>query len=73
MEESWGLEDYSDGSPTRSIDPVCGMTVDESKAAGKAEFAGQFYYFCSKECKRNFEEEPRYYIGLGQLEEPAHF
>ena len=68
MEESWGLEDYSDGTPTLSVDPVCGMTVDESKAAGKAEFAGQVYYFCSKECKKNFEEEPRHYIALAELQ-----
>jgi YHS domain-containing protein len=68
MEETWGLHDYSDGTPTLSIDPVCGRTVDESKAAGKAEFVGQVYYFCSKDCKRNFEEQPRHYIELGQLQ-----
>jgi P-type Cu+ transporter len=68
MEESWGLQDYSDGTPTLSVDPVCGMAVDESKAAGKAEFAGQVYYFCSKDCKRDFEEAPRHYIELAELQ-----
>jgi YHS domain-containing protein len=29
------------------IDPVCGMNVDPSKAAGKYEHKGQLYYFCS--------------------------
>ena len=26
-------------------DPVCGMTVDENKAAGKSEYQGRTYYF----------------------------
>ncbi|HEV3331466.1 MAG TPA: YHS domain-containing protein [Bryobacteraceae bacterium] len=62
MEETWGLHDYSDGTITASVDPVCGTVVDESKARGKFEYAGQFYYFCSKDCKRTFEEEPSRYI-----------
>ena len=63
MEETWGLQDYSDNSSTRSIDPVCGMEVEESQAAGKTSYAGQVYYFCSKECQKNFEQDPGYYIG----------
>ena len=39
------------------------MTVDESKAAGHVEYAGQFYYFCSKDCKKAFEEKPSRYFG----------
>jgi Cu+-exporting ATPase len=64
MEESYGLQDYSDGSVTASVDPVCGKVVDESKATGYVEYAGQFYYFCSKDCKSTFEEEPSRYYGL---------
>jgi YHS domain-containing protein len=26
-------------------DPVCGMTVDEKKAAAKSEYMGKTYYF----------------------------
>ena len=63
MKEPFGLKDYSDQSHTHSVDPVCGMTVDESKAAAKTTYAGQTYYFCSKECQRNFELEPAHYIG----------
>lgn len=29
------------------IDPVCGMTVDPATAAGKFDYEGQTYYFCS--------------------------
>jgi YHS domain-containing protein len=44
-------------------DPVCGMDVDEKKAAGKSEYKGQPYYFCSPGCKRSFDKEPEKYLG----------
>jgi len=28
-------------------DPVCGMVIEPASAAGKAEHAGETYYFCS--------------------------
>lgn len=63
MEESYGLQDYSDGQAVFSIDPVCGARIDEAKAAGKTGFEGQMYYFCSKDCQQAFEEEPGRYAG----------
>ena len=66
MEESYGLQDYSDGSVTASIDPVCGKTVDESHSAGKVNYAGEDYYFCSHQCRSDFEEEPSRYAGMAQ-------
>ena len=42
-------------------DPVCGMTVDEAKAAGKSDYQGQTYYFCAPVCKRKFDEDPAKY------------
>ncbi|HEY3455487.1 MAG TPA: heavy metal translocating P-type ATPase, partial [Bryobacteraceae bacterium] len=36
-------------------DPICGMTVDPSNAAGKSELDGNTYYFCSLGCKRKFD------------------
>ncbi|HWC02728.1 MAG TPA: YHS domain-containing protein [Methylomirabilota bacterium] len=44
-------------------DPVCGMTVDEKKAAATASFQGQTYYFCSAGCKATFEQAPAKYVG----------
>jgi YHS domain-containing protein len=44
-------------------DPVCGMDVDEKKAAGKSEYNGQTYYFCSPGCKKSFDKEPEKYVG----------
>jgi YHS domain-containing protein len=42
-------------------DPVCGMNVDEKKAAATAVYRGQTYYFCSKNCKATFEKTPEKY------------
>ncbi len=39
-------------------DPVCGMEVDPRKAAGRSNYRGATYYFCSGGCKRKFEENP---------------
>lgn len=46
-----------------AIDPVCKMTVDESKAAGgKSEYNGKTYYFCSPVCKTKFDANPKQYV-----------
>ncbi len=42
-------------------DPVCGMQVDEQKAAAKSEYKGRTYYFCHKVCKEKFDKEPAKY------------
>ncbi len=43
-------------------DPVCGMEVDEKEAAGKSEYKGKTYYFCSPGCKKGFDENPEKYL-----------
>lgn len=43
-------------------DPVCGMNVDESKAAATSSYKGQTYYFCAKRCKESFDKEPEKYL-----------
>jgi Cu+-exporting ATPase len=44
-------------------DPVCGMDIDPATAAGKPEYKGQTYYFCSLGCKKSFDKEPGKYLG----------
>jgi YHS domain-containing protein len=44
-------------------DPVCGMQVDEQTTAGKSEYQGKTYYFCSPGCKRHFEKDPERFVG----------
>ena len=63
MEETYGLQDYSDGSEVSSRDPVCGMVVNQDRAAGKTEYAGQTYYFCSTVCQQQFEDGPADFLG----------
>ena len=44
-------------------DPVCGMDIDPNTAAGKSEYKGQTYYFCSAGCKNSFDKDPEKYVG----------
>jgi YHS domain-containing protein len=44
-------------------DVVCGMEIDPKTAAGKSEYKGQTYYFCSPGCKKSFDKDPEKYVG----------
>jgi len=44
-------------------DPVCGMEVDPSGAAGQYEYEDTMYYFCSVGCLEAFAAEPSKYAG----------
>jgi Cu+-exporting ATPase len=39
-------------------DPVCHMDIDPNSAAGTSEHEGTTYYFCSRGCKLDFDEDP---------------
>lgn len=45
-----------------TIDPVCGIEVDEKNPEFQAQFAGKKYFFCSDECRKEFEQQPNEYI-----------
>lgn len=47
-------------------DPVCGMTVTYESAKARSEYNGQTYYFCSMDCKEQFDKDPERYIRNGQ-------
>ena len=47
----------------QATDPVCGMQVDPSTAAGSSEYQGTTYYFCSMGCKRQFDRDPQRFVG----------
>ena len=70
----------------KHIDPVCGKAVDEQNArvrigVGRAlvrEYEGHLFYFCSVQCKREFDMNPEYYgrkalgtLETGQPQKPA--
>ena len=44
------------------IDPVCGMTVQPTTAAGSYEYRGERYYFCATRCLEKFRDDPEYYL-----------
>ena len=43
-------------------DPVCGMAVDPTKTAHKAEHAGANYYFCCDGCRAKFVADPERFL-----------
>jgi YHS domain-containing protein len=54
-------------------DPVCGMNIDPKTAAGKSDYTGQTYYFCSNGCKKAFDKEPGKYVkAQGHASEHGH-
>jgi len=53
-------------APASVKDPVCGMDVDPTTAAAKAEHAGEAYYFCSQRCHDQFVADPQRYVGQAQ-------
>jgi Cu+-exporting ATPase len=46
-----------------AVDPVCGMKVDPAHAAGRSDFGGTTYFFCSSSCKEKFDRDPSRYVG----------
>jgi YHS domain-containing protein len=46
---------------TMKKDPVCGMQVDEKKAAAASTYNGERYAFCSQDCKERFDRNPDRY------------
>jgi len=49
-------------------DPVCGMEIDPSTAAGKSEYKGQTYYFCCGGCQKSFDKDPEKYLDHSKQE-----
>ena len=42
-------------------DPVCGMEAKEHPEADTSKYEGRTFYFCSDECKREFDNNPDRY------------
>jgi YHS domain-containing protein len=43
------------------IDPVCGMEVNTETGQFSAEHEGKTYWFCSRGCMLDFQEDPAKY------------
>ena len=46
-------------------DPICGMVIEKSDAVGTSDYEGKRYYFCSQDCKVEFDENPEDYADEG--------
>jgi len=44
------------------IDPICNMEVEEGTAAGRFDYDGKTYLFCSLHCLEKFKQEPAKYV-----------
>lgn len=44
------------------LDPVCKMEVNPASAEAQSTYEGQTFYFCSDECKREFDANPQMYL-----------
>jgi len=44
------------------LDPVCNMTIEDKDAVSTSVYNGTTYYFCSKPCKREFDENPESFL-----------
>jgi Cu+-exporting ATPase len=45
-----------------ATDPVCGMQVEVETAQHTAQHGTETYYFCSKGCRLEFEDDPDRYL-----------
>jgi P-type Cu+ transporter len=43
-------------------DPVCGMELMPGKEEAEAQYQGQTYRFCSRECRDRFVQNPAEYL-----------
>jgi Cu+-exporting ATPase len=53
-------------------DPVCGMTVDPSRARHRHEHDGRTYYFCCAGCLQRFTADPDRYLAPRAVPAEAH-
>ncbi len=44
-------------------DPVCRMTIEDKDAGATSIYKGDAYYFCSRQCKEDFDKNPEAFIG----------
>jgi P-type Cu+ transporter len=47
---------------TTHTDPVCGMQVQEDRAAATSVHNGTTYFFCSQPCKTKFDNAPAQFL-----------
>src|SRR5689334_23075463 len=56
-----------------AIDPVCGMTVDPATAAGRYDYEGKTFWFCSRHCLDKFRADPANYAKASSVMKQKEF
>lgn len=49
-------------------DPVCGTMLEETDAVATSDDGGERFYFCSRDCKAEFDAHPDDYASTGKDE-----
>jgi P-type Cu+ transporter len=62
MSHTSANKERGDEVVSKLVDPICGMTVNPSTAAGSYEYNGKTYYFCSTHCLYRFQEDPERFL-----------
>ena len=60
----YGVAGSGPTSDRLEIDPVCRMAVSIARADSTKKRRGLTYYFCSAECRHQFDQDPRRYVAL---------
>jgi adenylate cyclase len=60
----YGVAGSGSTSDRLEIDPVCRMAVSIARADSTKKRRGLTYYFCSAECRHQFDQDPRRYVAL---------
>lgn len=56
------FENRGKDSPTKHIDPVCGMDVEPGRTKLISVHKGYRYWFCAESCRSAFEADPDKYL-----------
>ena len=48
------------------VDPVCKMTIEDKDAVATSSYEGATYYFCTEQCKEDFDKDPEAFLSRGE-------
>jgi YHS domain-containing protein len=51
----------------KQTDPVCGMQIEKTDAAGQSDYEGRTFYFCSSACKEQFDANPTRFTDKSEI------
>jgi YHS domain-containing protein len=60
--ETPAVTDSTDSTSSTVVDVVCKMEIDKRTAEFTSEYEGTTYYFCSADCKKEFDANPEKYV-----------